>query len=96
MLESQIILLIIIALLNIYSFSLFYRDKQYARTNRFRISERRLIMASFLLGGVGAFVAMRRVRHKTQHLKFQLLVPLAAVITLLVSGWVSFSLWNRL
>lgn len=92
MLEIQIVLLIMITIINIYSYSLFYRDKQYARSNNYRISERRLLTVSFMLGGIGAFVAMRRVRHKTQQLKFQLLVPLAAIMTLLVSGWIGFSI----
>ena len=77
----SIIILFIIAFSNLRAYWLFYRDKKFARTNQYRIPERRLLKASFLLGGIGAFIAMRVVRHKTMHLKFRILVPLAAIFT---------------
>lgn len=85
MLSNSAILLIILLLtitgINLRSYWLFYRDKQFARTNQYRIPERRLLKASFLLGGIGAFIAMRIVRHKTMHTKFKILIPIAAIST---------------
>lgn len=76
--------LVLIAVLNLRSCYLFYKDKQLARANVYRISEKKLLQSSFLLGGIGAFLAMNLFRHKTQHLKFKILVPMALVFNLVV------------
>ncbi len=71
----------VIFLLNINSFSLFYRDKKRAMQKKYRISESTLLLSAFFLGGIGALIGMYGLRHKTKHLKFQLLIPLAALLT---------------
>lgn len=81
----QIIFLGIIALLNVYTYGLFYTDKKRSIKNkRNRIPEAKLLLASFMAGGIGALLGMYFVRHKTKHRRFQLLVPLAAATTILV------------
>ncbi len=80
----KIIGLILIGLANIYSFLLFYQDKKRSKKKTYRISEVRLILFAFLFGGIGAFTGMYGLRHKTKHLKFQLLIPLAAILTIYV------------
>lgn len=79
--EIQMILLIIVGFINLYTFILYFMDKQKAKKNQYRIPEKKLLTMTFLLGGVGATFGMYALRHKTQHLKFQLGVPLALVIT---------------
>lgn len=82
---TQQVLMIGILVLNILSFTLFYVDKQRAvRKSRNRISEKMLLTSSFVLGGIGALLGMSIIRHKTQHPRFKILVPIAAVITLFV------------
>lgn len=77
------LLLSVVAVLNVISFALFYVDKQRSiRNSRNRISEQRLLSSAFLLGGLGALLGMGIARHKIHHLKFKILVPIAAVITL--------------
>ena len=61
------------AVVNGASFLLFRGDKFRAKRNQWRTPEGRLILAA-LVAPYGAFWAMRRYRHKTQHAKF-LLVP---------------------
>lgn len=79
----QQLLLVVVAILNVISFVLFYVDKQRSiRNSRNRISEQRLLSSAFLLGGLGSLLGMGLARHKTRHLKFKILVPIAAVITL--------------
>lgn len=68
-------LLIYLVVLNLAAYFAYFRDKQLAKTNRFRISEATLLLLAFLGGPLGAQLAMNRFRHKTQHLKFKLLVP---------------------
>lgn len=86
----ELILIVFIGLMNVYTCFLFFQDKQLARTKQYRISERKLLGTSFLLGGFGALLGMRLFRHKTKHLKFQLLIPVACVFTVIVWAWLVF------
>jgi len=84
---NTIIVLVAIAAIviwNIIVFALYAADKRKAAKNKWRISEATLITCAFLMGGIGAFLGMRILRHKTQHLKFKLLVPLAVIINIAV------------
>lgn len=77
----QIILLSALLMMNVYTFILFYIDKQRAIKHRYRISEKQLLICSFLFGGIGAWVSMGMFRHKTQKLIFKLSVPIAALLS---------------
>lgn len=83
------LLLIAILAMNIYAMGLFYYDKQLAVKGQShkRISEKQLLQVTFLLGGIGALLGMQTFRHKTKHLKFQILVPLSALITAAVVSY---------
>ena len=72
------------ALWNIAIFALYAIDKQRARNNKWRIKEFTLIACAFFMGGFGAMIGMRVLRHKTQHIKFKLLVPIAVVFNIVV------------
>lgn len=78
----QQIILILIGLANILSLVLFYIDKKRARNRQFRISEKTLLLSTFLFGGLGAWIGMSTFRHKTKHTLFKIGVPFAALITL--------------
>lgn len=78
---AQIILLSALLMMNVYTFILFYIDKQRAIKHRYRISEKQLLLCSFLFGGIGAWVSMGMFRHKTQKLIFKLSVPIAALLS---------------
>ena len=77
---------ITIALLawNLITFALYGIDKRKARKNKWRIRERTLILCAFLMGGAGAFLGMSLFRHKTKHIKFKILVPLAFALNVAV------------
>ena len=66
-----------IAILGVYGI-----DKHKARKNKWRISEPTLITCAFMMGGVGALLGMYVFRHKTQHTKFRLLIPLAVAVNI--------------
>lgn len=90
-LNIKLILWAVIFIMNLYTYLLFYIDKKRAVAHkRNRISEKRLLISSFLAGGVGAFVSMSVNRHKTKHTKFKLLVPIAALFTILLN----YFLWQ--
>ncbi|MCL2286394.1 MAG: DUF1294 domain-containing protein [Firmicutes bacterium] len=72
------------AIWNIIVFALYAIDKRKAEKSKWRISESTLILCAFLMGGIGAFLGMRILRHKTQKMKFTVSVPLALVLNIAV------------
>jgi uncharacterized membrane protein YsdA (DUF1294 family) len=60
-------------------------DKQRAKNHAWRISERTLLFTAFVGGGIGSMAGMLLFRHKTKHIKFIVLVPLAILLNILVA-----------
>lgn len=73
---------------NIVVFGVYWWDKRCAKLGRRRVSEKTLLICAFLGGGVGAFLGMKLVRHKTKHVRFYVLVPMALLLTLVLAGLV--------
>lgn len=69
---------------NAATFTLYGVDKRRARRGEWRISERMLLTATWLMGGVGAYLGMRKFRHKTKHAVFRYSVPTAAILQLIL------------
>lgn len=67
---------------NLIVLGLYGTDKRRAKQGKWRISEKTLLLAAVFMGGLGALFGMSVFRHKTQHLKFKLGVPAAAVVNL--------------
>jgi uncharacterized membrane protein YsdA (DUF1294 family) len=88
-----VILLLAFAVVNGASFLLYRSDKLRSKRNEWRTSEGRLLLAAFI-GPYGAYLAMRRYRHKTKHAKFYLvpvfLILQTALIVFLVMRYVRF------
>lgn len=63
--------LMMIMLINAYTYWLYYQDKQAALTNRYRTSEQHLLLMSVLGGWTAAWFAGQHFRHKTQKQPFQ-------------------------
>ena len=74
-----------IVLWNVITFAMYGIDKRKAQKNKWRISESTLILCAFLMGGGGALAGMSVFRHKTNHLKFKLLVPLALAMNIAIA-----------
>lgn len=70
------------AAVNVFVFALYGVDKRRAIRGAWRIPERTLLTGTWLLGGTGAWVAMRTFRHKTKHRVFQVSATLGAVLSL--------------
>ena len=62
------------------TFCLYGIDKWKAQHNRYRISEKTLLLTAACFGGLGAFLGMRVFRHKTKHWYFQVFVPLFMIL----------------
>lgn len=74
------IVLSYLAIINIVAFVVYGMDKYKAKHQKWRIPEAALLSLAFLGGAVGALLGMLVFRHKTKHLRFQILVPLALII----------------
>ena len=78
--------------INVFVFAMYGVDKRRAKRGKWRIPERTLLLGTWLLGGVGAWLGMRVFRHKTLHRAFSLSAPPAAVLSLALMIWASLRL----
>ena len=70
---------------NLLTFVIYGIDKHKARHNRWRIPEATLLLLAALGGSIGALLAMRAFRHKTQHKKFRYGVPAILIVQLAIT-----------
>ncbi|MBQ7800727.1 MAG: DUF1294 domain-containing protein [Oscillospiraceae bacterium] len=80
------ILLWYLLIINALGFAVMLADKRKAKKNKWRIPEARLMGVATIGGSIGVLAGMYVFRHKTQHPKFTIGVPviLAAQIVLAV------------
>ena len=72
---------------NLLTFVIYGIDKHKARHNRWRIPEATLLLLAALGGSIGALLAMRVFRHKTQHKKFRYGVPAILLVQLAIAAF---------
>ena len=84
------ILLGLLLLWNVVTYAMYAVDKSRAKSGKWRIKEKTLILVAFFMGGFGAFLGMKILRHKTQHIQFKILVPLGIVVNIGVLAAVWF------
>ena len=70
------LLLYYLLIINAAGFLLMLVDKWKAKKNRWRVRESTLLIVAALGGSIGSLAGMYLFRHKTQHLKFTLGIPL--------------------
>ena len=87
---------IVWAAINLTVFVLYGADKSRAKRGAWRIPEKTLLMGTWLLGGVGAWLAMRLFRHKTKHTAFTISAPCGAVLSLIVMALLTAKLLGLL
>lgn len=73
---------IYLLIINAVGFLLMLVDKYKARNGLWRIPEATLMGVALLGGSVGSLAGMYLVRHKTQHIKFTLGIPLILAVQL--------------
>ncbi len=74
--------------INTVSVILCVADKLKAKVGGWRIPEKTLFVASFIGGGVGMYVAMKLIRHKTQHKRFMIGLPVIILIQCALLLWI--------
>lgn len=82
----KIIILYLISI-NAVSTLMYVIDKHKAQKGKWRTTEFSLIMIAYLGGSIGALIGMYIFRHKTKHIKFRILVPLAFLIHIGIAIW---------
>ena len=78
---------ILLAVLNVISFSLMAYDKHCARAGKRRVPEKRLFLAAACFGGLGGILGMQLCRHKTKHWTFRVLFPLFLITQIALLIW---------
>lgn len=71
-------------IMNLYGFFAMLSDKRKAVRRKMRTPERTLLTIAALGGSAGVFAGMYIFRHKTQHRKFTVGVPLLLVFNIAV------------
>lgn len=83
-------IIIYLLLINLISVVVTISDKRRAIKRKWRIRESALLILSALGGSLGMYITMKVIRHKTNHIKFMLGIPLIFVLQCLLL----FLLWR--
>ena len=75
-------------IINLTTFILFAIDKKRSKTNKWRIPEARLLIFSFIGGGIGGFIGMMIFRHKTKKPKFTIGMPILIILNILAAIYI--------
>ena len=81
-------IVVYIFIVNIVAIVVYGIDKLKAKKNKWRISENTLLLIALVGGSIGAYLAMKLWRHKTNHKKFKYGIPLIIVFQLVVLAYV--------
>ena len=84
-------ILIVLLVWNLFTFLLMGIDKAKSKhEGARRISESTLLTTAFALGAIGSLLGMVVFHHKTKHMKFIILEPVALIVNLVafVGVWV--------
>jgi uncharacterized membrane protein YsdA (DUF1294 family) len=65
------VLLLYLAGVNLVAYAVYWLDKRRAQRGGRRVPERELLLWAAVGGSLGAWLAMRHLRHKTQKLGFR-------------------------
>lgn len=70
-------------------------DKLRAKKHKWRIAESSLLLVALFGGALAEYITMRCIRHKTQHKKFMVGLPLMLLLhAVLVSVWLYFRFFH--
>ena len=78
------LLFIYLLVINAVAYFVFYLDKQAAKADKGRISEKSLLMLAFIGGTFGAVYAQQTLRHKTHKQPFRFFLYAIAVLQFLL------------
>ena len=79
------LLILIMVVWNLITFAMMGIDKARAKADKRRISEKTLLLSSFIMGAAGIAAGALVFHHKTRKLKFQILVPLSIIVNIAIT-----------
>ena len=88
----QTIFLSYLVLANLVAFAMYGIDKRRAIKNKWRIPEKRLLLAALLGGAFGALWGMILFHHKTKKARFFLTVAVLFVLQVVLFSWLFWRL----
>ena len=88
----QTIFLSYLVLANLVAFAMYGIDKRRAIKNKWRIPEKRLLLAALFGGAPGALWGMILFHHKTKKAKFLLTVPVLFILEVVLFSWLFWRL----
>jgi uncharacterized membrane protein YsdA (DUF1294 family) len=74
--------------LNLLTFIIYGIDKLKAKKAKWRISEATLLMLAVIGGSIGAWLGLQVWRHKTQHKKFYIGIPLILTLQVVATVYI--------
>lgn len=74
------IFIIYLVVINLLALIMYGVDKRRAIKNKWRIRESVLLSFSLIGGGIGSLIGMKLFHHKTNKMKFKLLIPLFTIV----------------
>ncbi len=81
--NPYLILTIYIIVINIFAFFAMKLDKDLAKKQMWRISEKALFSFALFLGAPGILAGMYTFRHKTKHITFVILIPVLIILNII-------------
>lgn len=85
------IYLMIWAIMSFITLLLYVIDKIKAMSNKWRIKESVLLICTFLLGSIGAFIGMNFFHHKTRYWYFRAVCVVSLIIHTVVAILIQLS-----
>lgn len=71
---------IYLAAISLWAIGLTLYDKRAARIGSWRVKERALLFVAVIGGSIAMFAVMQLIRHKTQHTKFMIGIPVIIIL----------------
>lgn len=83
-------IIIYLLAINLFGFLIMWIDKRRAKKGEWRISENTIFFITLLGGGIGTIAGMKKFRHKTKKLKFQIGLPAILIVEIILAVYFSF------
>lgn len=78
----------ILLTLNLLTFIIYGIDKFKAKKSKWRIPESTLLLLAVLGGSIGAWLGLQVWRHKTQHKKFYIGIPMILTLQVIATIYI--------
>lgn len=69
-----------VAIISLVSVIMTIKDKSCAKKGKWRVPEKTLFILSALGGSVAMYITMKTIRHKTQHKRFMIGIPVIMIL----------------